>query len=91
MEKILPLNGNIVIEPLDVEKQESGGLIIGEQQSAALEKGKVIAIPKHLENNDIQVGSIVIFRKYGQEDYILNGEKVFIVSEDFIFGLAINN
>lgn len=80
--KIQPLADYILVEPLKEEKTTSSGIVIPDTASEERpQKGKVIAVgPGKLNDKGervplaVQVGQVVLFKKYGPDEIKLRDE-----------------
>lgn len=92
---IKPLSNHILLEPIEEEKTTESGIVIPE--TAEKEKptqGKVVAVgPGKLNDKgqrtpvSVKVGNIVLFRKYGPDEFELRGKKYLIAEESDIIAI----
>ncbi len=81
-------NNYIVVEKLEIEKQE--GIITVDVQDSSVYKGKVTHIPEapvYMGNKPVTVGDIVLFAKYSPDTHEidLDGIKVkFVRTTDIL-------
>ena len=80
MKEILPVNENVLIElEEEKEKKTESGIIIPD--TASTEKpttGKVIAMA-NIENPEISVGDVVIYKKYSGTEIELDDKKYLVI------------
>ncbi len=91
-----PLYGRVVIEPAPKETQTKSGIVIPD--TAGNERpvrGTVVAAGpgKVNENGErrplaVKVGDVVLFKKYGPEEFEENGTKYLVVDEDDIIAIV---
>lgn len=93
---IKPLGDKVVVRPAAREEATKTGLLLPETADKDRpEKGEVIAVGpgKLLENGqraamNVKAGDTVLFRKYGPDDFKLDGEEVLVMSESDIIGIV---
>lgn len=89
---IIPRSDRVLLERIDVEKKEMGGLVLPDTAKKKPETAKVIAVGPGKRNEkgdlqpiDIQVGDIVLIDKYaGQEITIEENEYMIVRADDVI-------
>ncbi len=94
MNKIKPLSGHILIEPLREDKKK-GGIILPETvEKERSERGKVIAVGAgRLDENgkriapEVKKGDIVLFTKYGPNEIKMDGKEYLIAKEEDILAI----
>lgn len=80
--KITPLSDHILIQPIEEEKTTKSGIVIPETAEKEHPiKGKVIAVGPGKRNDKgelvppaVKVGQIVLFKKYGPDEFKLKDE-----------------
>ncbi len=80
--KIIPLSNHILIQPIEEEKTTKSGIVIPETAEKEQPiKGKVIAVGPGKRNEkgeimpmSVNVGQIVLFKKYGPDEIKLKDE-----------------
>jgi chaperonin GroES len=85
-----PLSSHILIEPLEEEKVSKGGIVLPDTvEKEKPVKGKIIATgPGKINENgevvkmSVKVGDIVLFKKYGPDEFEIEGKKYLIGDED---------
>lgn len=94
--KLRPISNNVIIEPIEEEKTTESGIVIPD--TAEKEKpirGKVIAVGPGKLNNEgrripmsVKVGDIVLFKKYGPDEFEIKKNKYLIAEEDDIIAVV---
>jgi chaperonin GroES len=85
-----PLSNHILIEPLEEEKVSKGGIVLPDTvEKEKPVKGKIIATgPGKINENgevvkmSVKVGDVVLFKKYGPDEFEIEGKKYLIGDED---------
>jgi chaperonin GroES len=79
MKELQPINQNVVIEPEEEkELRTPSGLYIPDTAKEKKASGKVIAI-SNIENPEIAVGDVVIYKSYSGNEVELDDKKYLIV------------
>ncbi len=88
MQNLKPLGDRVVIEPSPKEKQTKSGIVIPDTAEGKPMEGKIIAIgPGRLNEKgervplSVKVGDVVLFKKYGPEEFELEGVKYLVAEE----------
>jgi len=94
MNKIKPLSGHILIEPLKEDKKKGGIILPETAEKERSERGKVIAVGVgRLDENgkritpEVKKGDIVLFSKYGPNEIKINGKEYLIAKEEDILAI----
>ena len=89
--KLKPLDDRVVVKPLEVEENTSGGIVLPHPTKEKSTKGEVIAVRsgKLLDNGkrlpiSVKVGDKVLYGKYGGADVKVDGVEYKILSESEI-------
>jgi len=90
-----PLSNHLFIEPLEEEKVSKGGIVLPDTaEKEKPVKGKVLATGpgKRNDKGDVQpmsikVGDTVLFKKYGPDEFELDGKKYLVGDEDDILAI----
>lgn len=80
MQKIQPLNGNVMIEPSEAEEQSAGGIIIPDSAKEKPSEGVIAAVASDA-SDQIAVGDRVIYKKYGGTEISHEGTDYLIVAD----------
>ena len=92
MSKLQPLNGYLVLRPIEEEEQMYGNIVIPDLGKERPEMGEVIATSstynfnsdKFVESN-LQVGDKVLIPKLGSLRITVEGEEYFITKEQDVY------
>ena len=93
-----PLSNHLFLEPVEEEKKSAGGIVLPETvEKEKPVKAKVLAIGpgKRNERGEVQpmsvkVGDVVLFKKYGPDEFELEGKKYLVGDEDDILAILEN-
>lgn len=86
---VTPLNDKILIKPTTKEEKTESGIILPDTASKERpEEGEILAIGpggvsedgKRLIIDDLKVGDVVVFTKYGPQEIKIDGEELLLVS-----------
>ena len=83
-----PLEDRIVVRPGDAEETTVSGLVIPDTAKEKPQQGEVIAVgpgrrSEHsgeLIPNDVEVGDVVLYSKYGGTEVTVDGEDLLVLS-----------
>lgn len=92
--KITPLNGFIVLKPIETEEETFGNIIIPDLGKERPEMGEVVATSDVYNYNTdklvistLEEGDIVLIPKLGSQRIVLDGQDYFICKESDIFAI----
>lgn len=92
--KITPLNGYIVLKPIESEEETFGNIIIPDLGKERPEMGEVVAVSDMYNYNTdkkvisiLEPGEIVLIPKLGSQRIVLDGQDYFICRESDIFAV----
>jgi chaperonin GroES len=92
--KITPLNGFILLKPIETEEETFGNIIIPDLGKERPEMGEVVGTSDVYNYNTdklvistLQVGDIVLIPKLGSQRVVLDGQDYFICKESDIFAV----
>lgn len=92
--KITPLNGYIVLKPIESEEETFGNIIIPDLGKERPEMGEVVAVSDmynyHTDKmviSTLEPGEIVLIPKMGSQRIVLDGQDYFICRESDIFAV----
>jgi chaperonin GroES len=93
--QLKPLNDRVVVKPLDEKETTKSGIVIPETvEKERPEKGEVIAAGpgKMLDNGSramlsVKVGDKILFKKYGPDEFKVDGQKFLVVAEEDILAI----
>ena len=91
---VRPLHDRIIVERLEEEDQQVGGIIIPDTAKEKPQQGKIIAAGKGkvrddgtLTPLDVKAGDTVLFGKYTGQEIKLDGIEYLIMREDEVLGV----
>lgn len=94
MKKITPLNGYVVLKPIETEEETFGNIIIPDLGKERPEMGKVVATSDvynyHTDKrviSTLEEGEIVLIPKMGSQRIVIEGEDYYICKESEIFAV----
>ena len=94
MSKLRPVNGNVIIRPIEEEEQMSGNIIIPDMGKERPEMGEIIAISKIYNFNKgeyvptiIEIGMKVLIPKMGVQSVTIDGEEYYITAQSSILSI----
>lgn len=97
MNQLQPLNGYIVIKPLESEEETYGNIVIPDLGKERPELGEVVSVsPTYNYNSDtwvqsqLKAGDKVLIPKLGSVRITLEGEEYFICKEQDIYSKLVN-
>jgi chaperonin GroES len=90
-----PLSNHLFLEPVEEEKTTASGIVLPETvEKEKPVKAKVFAVGPGKKNDkgeivpmSVKVGDIVIFKKYGPDEFELEGKKYLVGDEDDILAV----
>jgi chaperonin GroES len=92
--KITPLNGFILLKPIETEEETFGNIIIPDLGKERPEMGEVVGTSDVYNYNTdklvistLQVGDVVLIPKLGSQRVVLDGQDYFICKESDIFAV----
>ena len=94
MSKLRPVNGNVIIRPIEEEEQMSGNIIIPDMGKERPEMGEIIAVSKIYNFNKgeyvptiIEIGMKVLIPKMGAKSVTIDGEEYYITAQSSILSI----
>ena len=93
--KLKPLGDNIIVKGLSKEETTKSGIILPDTiDKEKPEQGEVLAVGpgKMLDNGsrapmEVKVGNKVLFKKYGPDDFKIDGEEVLVLSQSDVIAV----
>ncbi len=89
--KLQPLADRVVVKPIEREEVTKSGIVLPDTVREKPQEGEVIAVgPGKLSEDgkrmamDLKVGDIVIYARYGGQEYKIEDEEVIILRESDI-------
>jgi chaperonin GroES len=94
MNKITPLNGFILLKPIETQEETFGNIIIPDLGKERPEMGEVVATSDIYNYNTdkfvvstLEIGEIALIPKMGSQRIVLDGQDYFICKETDILGV----
>ncbi len=89
--KLQPLADRLVVKPIEREEVTKGGIVLPDTVKEKPQEGKVLAVgPGRLSEDgkriamDVKVGDIVVYTRYGGQEYKIDDEELVILRESDI-------
>ena len=90
-----PLSNHIFLEAIEEDKTTKSGIVLPETAEKEKPiKGKIVAVgPGKLNEKgervamSVKVGDVVLFKKYGPDDFEIEGKKYLVGDEDDILAI----
>ena len=96
--KVRPLHDRIIVQRLEEEEQQVGGIIIPDTAKEKPQQGKVVAVGKGKVKEDggilpmdVKNGDTILFGKYSGQEIKLDGDDYLIMREDEVLGVVKTN
>ena len=93
--KVRPLHDRIIVQRLEEEEQQVGGIIIPDTAKEKPQQGKVVAVGKGKVKEDggilpmdVKEGDTILFGKYSGQEIKLDGDDYLIMKEDEVLGVV---
>ena len=93
--KVRPLHDRLIVQRLEDEEQQVGGIIIPDTAKEKPQQGKVVAAGKGklkedggVQPMDVKEGDTILFGKYSGQEIKLDGEELLIMREDEVLGVV---
>tara|TARA_R110000796_G_scaffold46914_2_gene113255 strand:- start:93 stop:383 length:291 start_codon:yes stop_codon:yes gene_type:complete len=94
MSKLKPVNGNIILRPIEEEEQMSGNIIIPDMGKERPDMGEIIAISDVYNFNKgeyvptiLKVGMKVLIPKMGAQSITIDGEEYYITAQNSVLSI----
>jgi chaperonin GroES len=79
-----PINGHVLVRPLEASNQTSGGIYLPDTAKEKLHEGEVVAVADDA-TEEVAVGDRVIYKEFsGTEIKLENEEHILLSSEDLL-------
>ena len=95
MSKLRPVNGNVILRPIEEEEQMAGNIIIPDMGKERPEMGEIIAISNVYNFNKgeyapstLEVGMKVLIPKMGAQAITIEGEEYFITAQNSVLSIV---
>lgn len=76
---IQPLNGNVLLRPLEAESKTSGGIYLPETAREAPAEGVIQALPPG--DAEVRIGDRVLYKRFAGEEIAFDGQKLRLVPQ----------
>ena len=93
--KVRPLHDRIIVQRLEEDEQQVGGIIIPDTAKEKPQQGKVMAVGKGKVKEDggilpmdVKSGDTILFGKYSGQEIKLDGDDYLIMKEDEVLGVV---
>ena len=93
--KVRPLHDRIIVQRLEEDEQQVGGIIIPDTAKEKPQQGKVMAVGKGKVKEDggilpmdVKDGDTILFGKYSGQEIKLDGDDYLIMREDEVLGVV---
>ena len=93
--KVRPLHDRIIVQRLEEEEQQVGGIIIPDTAKEKPQQGKIVAVGKGKVKEDggilpmdVKNGDTILFGKYSGQEIKLDGDDYLIMREDEVLGVV---
>tara|TARA_R110002153_G_scaffold270744_1_gene437388 strand:+ start:138 stop:428 length:291 start_codon:yes stop_codon:yes gene_type:complete len=94
MSKLKPVNGNVILRPIEEEEQMSGNIIIPDMGKERPDMGEIIAISNVYNFNKgeyvpttLKVGMKVLIPKMGAQSITIDGEEYYITAQNSVLSI----
>ena len=95
MSNLRPVNGNVILRPIEEEEMMAGNIIIPDMGKEKPEMAEVIAVSPVYNFNtdtivptDLEVGMKVLLPKMGSQTITLDGEEYYITAQNSILSIV---
>ena len=95
MNKLRPVNGNVILRPIEEEELMAGNIIIPDMGKEKPEMAEVIAVSPVYNFNtdtvvptDLEVGMKVLLPKMGAQTVTMDGEEYYITAQNSILSIV---
>ena len=95
MSKLKPVNGNVILRPIEEEEQMSGNIIIPDMGKERPDMGEIIAISEVYNFNKgeyvpsiLKVGMKVLIPKMGAQSITIDGEEYYITAQSSVLSIV---
>ena len=94
MSKLKPVNGNVILRPIEEQEMMSGNIIIPDMGKEKPEMGEIVAISAYYNFNIgkdvpsiLKVGMKVLIPKLGAQSVTVDGEEFYITAQSSILSI----
>lgn len=91
-----PIGDKIVVKPMTKEETTKSGIVLPETAKEKPQEGLVVAVGRgkvvdnkliSFEEMGVSVGDKVVFGKYSPNEIEIDGEELYIISADDVYGV----
>ena len=79
--KIRPMNGRVVVRPVESSEQTKGGIVIPDTAKEKPREGEIVAVAEDA-TEEVAVGDRVIYKEYGGTEVNVEDEKLVLLETD---------
>jgi len=79
--KLQPINGRILVKPIEVEEKTSGGIYLPDTAKEKLHQGEVIAVAEDA-TEEVAVGDRIIYKEFSGTEVKFDEEEYILLIED---------
>jgi len=94
-QNLKPAAGYLLVEPEEAEKKTPSGIVLPESHEEKPQKGKVLAVgPEEITDSGqkrtapCKVGDIVVYKKWGGNEYEVEGKELLFIKFDDILAIV---
>ena len=94
MSKLKPVNGNVILRPIEEDEQMSGNIIIPDMGKERPDMGEIIAISEVYNFNkgeyvptNLKIGMKVLIPKMGAQSITIDGEEYYITAQSSVLSI----
>lgn len=79
--KLQPINGRILVKPIEAEEKTSGGIYLPDTAKEKLHQGKVIVVAEDA-TEEVAVGDRIIYKEFSGTEVKFDEEEYILLIED---------
>jgi len=79
--KIRPMNGRVVVRPVESSEQTKGGIVIPDTAKEKPREGEIVAVAEDA-TEEVAVGDRVIYKEYGGTEVNVEDQKYVLLETD---------
>ena len=79
--KLRPMNGRVVVRPVESSEQTKGGIVIPDTAREKPREGEIVAVAEDA-TEEVAVGDRVIYKEYGGTEVNVEDEKLVLLETD---------
>jgi chaperonin GroES len=82
--KIRPINGRVVVKPLEASEMTKGGIVLPDTAKEKPREGEIVAVAEDA-TEEVAVGDRVIYKEYGGTELKVDGDDlILLTAEDLV-------